>query len=306
MKKTNMPNNAFILEMNDGGELLRRDIHSTTLNKHKPDSPFLSTPVSFLLMVMCVVIDVAFFRSLFVQISYDTPFMIWLETLGLAFAADIIPAFAGILAKNIAQGLRRDKFNLGLLLCVPSAALLVNASLRTVTVSLNSATGVADAESIALAIISIVMPILTSLGNFGISYQTFDPLSNRLMREELALEELDDTLRRLEALLSEADSFNENELLELDHEHLFVAKQQVINDALERVNHAGLTLAEHLQDPTSTNVVGKTQVNDIIQQLTTELNAIGSACAGRFPFLTDSSTAAVSFPRDASTTKTAV
>lgn len=306
MKKTNMPNNDFILEMNDGGELLRRDIHSTTLSKHKPDSPFLSTPVSFLLMVMCVVIDVAFFRSLFVQISYDTPFMIWLETLGLAFAADIIPAFAGILAKNITQGLRRDKFNLVLLLCVPSAALLVNAGLRIATVSLNSATGVADAESIALAIISIVMPILTSLGNFGISYQTFDPLSKRLMREELALEELDDTLRRLDALLSEADSFNENELLELDHEHLLVAQQQVINDALERVNHAALTLAELLQDPTSTNVVGKTQVNDIIQQLTTELNTIGSACVGRFPFLTDSSTAAVSFPRDASTTKTAV
>lgn len=123
----------FILEMNQGGELIQDSLHRHTINKYKPDSFILKSPVSYFLMIACVVIDIAFFRSLFVKISYDSPMMIILETAGLAFAADIVAAYAGILAKRIKQGLSRDKLNLYLLISVPIFALLNNGILRFAT-----------------------------------------------------------------------------------------------------------------------------------------------------------------------------
>ena len=112
-------NNTFALKMNKCGELLLENSDDAVKAKYKPDSLLLCAPVSYLLMLFCVVIDIAFFRSLFVRISYDSPIMIWGQVAGLAFAADVVAAFAGILAKKIRQGLSHDKFNLALLLAVP-------------------------------------------------------------------------------------------------------------------------------------------------------------------------------------------
>lgn len=93
-------NNTFALKMNKGGELLLENSDDAVKAKYKPDSLLLCAPVSYLLMLFCVVIDIAFFRSLFVRISYDSPIMIWGQVAGLAFAADVVAAFAGILAKR--------------------------------------------------------------------------------------------------------------------------------------------------------------------------------------------------------------
>ena len=132
-------NNTFALKMNKGGELLLENSDDAVKAKYKPDSLLLCAPVSYLLMLFCVVIDIAFFRSLFVRISYDSPIMIWGQVAGLAFAADVVAAFAGILAKKIRQGLSHDKFNLALLLAVPIFALIINGVLRFSTMSLSSA-----------------------------------------------------------------------------------------------------------------------------------------------------------------------
>lgn len=70
-------NNTFALKMNKGGELLLENSDDAVKAKYKPDSLLLCAPVSYLLMLFCVVIDIAFFRSLFVRISYDSPIMIW-------------------------------------------------------------------------------------------------------------------------------------------------------------------------------------------------------------------------------------
>ena len=140
-------NNTFALKMNKGGELLLENSDDAVKAKYKPDSLLLCAPVSYLLMLFCVVIDIAFFRSLFVRISYDSPIMIWGQVAGLAFAADVVAAFAGILAKKIRQGLSHDKFNLALLLAVPIFALIINGVLRFSTMSLSSADGTVDAVS---------------------------------------------------------------------------------------------------------------------------------------------------------------
>ena len=173
-----MTDKNFSLKMNQNGELMQSQshLHKLTKAKYKPDTPFLWGPVSYLLMLICTTIDLSFFRSLFQRISYDEPAMILLEVSGMAFAADIVAAFAGILAKRIKQGLSKDKLNLVLLLSVPVFALIINGILRVATMSLSSADGTIDSATIALTIISIVIPICTSIGNFSIGCLTYDPL----------------------------------------------------------------------------------------------------------------------------------
>ena len=71
-----MKDNTFALKMNKSGELLLENSDDAVKAKYKPDSLLLCAPVSYLLMLFCVVIDIAFFRSLR---SQDWPLqqMLW-------------------------------------------------------------------------------------------------------------------------------------------------------------------------------------------------------------------------------------
>lgn len=277
-----MTDKNFSLKMNQNGELMQSQshLHKLTKAKYKPDTPFLWGPVSYLLMLICTTIDLSFFRSLFQRISYDEPAMILLEVSGMAFAADIVAAFAGILAKRIKQGLSKDKLNMVLLLSVPVFALIINGILRVATMSLSSADGTIDSATIALTIISIVIPICTSIGNFSIGCLTYDPLGQKMCREEMALDEIRDYIRRLEAIKKECDSFNPEQIIEMDRQHLVNAKKALINDALILSADAKIQLMEYLGNPTSTNILSNSHCNDIFNRLNRELQSLETACIG--------------------------
>lgn len=55
-----MKDNTFALKMNKDGELLLENSDDAVKAKYKPDSLLLCAPVSYLLMLFCVVIDIAF------------------------------------------------------------------------------------------------------------------------------------------------------------------------------------------------------------------------------------------------------
>lgn len=273
-----MNNNLFSLKMNQNGELIQSHLHNLTKAKYKPDTPFLWGPVSYLLMFACVAIDISFYRSYFQMLSFDEPTMIFLEVSGMAFAADIVAAFAGILAKRIKQGLSKDKLNLILLLSVPIFALIINGVLRVSTMSLFSADGTIDPATIALTITSIVVPLFTSIGNFTISCLAYNPLGQKMRREEIALDEIRDYIRRLEAIKKECDSFRPDQIMEMDRQYLVNAKKELINDALILSADARLQLMEYLSNPTSTNVLSKSHCDDIFNRLNHELQSLESTC----------------------------
>ena len=249
--------------------------------KYKPDSLLLCAPVSYLLMFFCVVIDIAFFpqslRTHFLRLSHHDLG----QVAGLAFAADVVAAFAGILAKKIRQGLSHDKFNLALLLAVPIFALIINGVLRFSTMSLSSADGTVDAATIALTIIAIATPVFTSVGNFAISFELYNPLAKQLCREEITLNELKNYIRRLEAIQDECDSFNSSQIQDADHQHLINAKKDLINDSLTLLADMRVQLMEQLGDPTSTNVLSKSRSDAIFDRLNRELAALAAANGGK-------------------------
>lgn len=273
-----MRDNSFAVRMNRGGELIQDKIGDVNSYKYKPDTPFMWGPIPFILMAVCILIDVSFFRSLFVRISYDDPMMIILEVAGLAFAADVVASYAGIVGKRIQQGLSKDKITLFMLLSVPILALVVNGALRIATMSLMSVDGTVDAAAIALTIIAIVVPVFTSVGNFAISFETYDPLATRMFREEVVLDEVRDYCRRLEAIREECESFSEEHMKEMDRQHLANAKKDLINDALMRFADVRVKLMEELGDPTSTNVLSKSRCDDIFQRINSELKSLERAC----------------------------
>lgn len=273
-----MRDNGFAVRMNRGGELLQEHLYDFTRAKYKADSPFLWGPVSYLLMAICIVIDVACFHSLFVRISYDDPFMTLLQVVGLAFGADVVAAYAGIIAKQIKQGLSRDKEILYICIVVTLFALTVNGVLRFATMSLSTVGGTVDAETIAQTIFAIVIPLITSAGNFAISFKTYDPLGQKMCREEMALDAVRDYCRRLEAIQAECADFSAESILEMDRQHLANAKKEVINDALILYADVRVRLMEYLGDPTSTNVLSKSRCNEFFQRLNQELTALETAC----------------------------
>ncbi len=273
-----MKDKNFSLKMNSEGELIQTPLYSLTKTKYKPDTPFLWGPISYLLMLACVAIDVAFFRSLFVRISYDDPTMIFLEVSGMAFAADIVAAFAGILAKRIKQGLSNDTLNLVLLMSVPIFALIINGILRVSTMSLSSADGTITSATIALTIISVVVPVCTSIGNFSIGCLTYDPLGQKMYREEMALDKIRDYIRRLDSIKKECDSFCPEQIIDMDRHHLANAKKELINDALILSADTKIQLMEYLGNPTSTNVLSKSRCNDIFNRLNCELQLLETTC----------------------------
>ena len=280
-----MKSKEFIVKMNRSGELELPNLHDYTVDKYKADNPFFYGPIPYILMFVCIAIDIAFFRSLFVRISYDDPVMIYLEVAGLAFAADVVAAYAGILAKRIKQGLSNDRLNLSLLLAVPIFALIVNGILRVATMSLTTVDGTVDAATIALTIIAIVTPVFTSVGNFSISYLTYDPIAKKMYMEEMGLEEIKDLRRRLNAIRADYE-YDENcseRLIEMDQEHLVNAKKELINDALELCSDVRVKLMEYLGDPTSTNVLSKSQCDVVFDRLNRELKALEMTCAEMQP-----------------------
>lgn len=275
-----MKKKESLIKMNPAGELELPYLHDYTANKYKPDNPFFYGPIPYILMIACIVIDIAFFKALFVRISYDNPMMIYLQCAGLAFAADIVPAYAGILAKRMKQGLSREKLNLCFLLSVPIVALIVNGILRVSTMPLTTVDGTVDEATIALTIMGIVVPIFTSLGNFSISFLTYDPLAKKMYMEEMELEEIRDIRRRLQAMKADYE-YDENcteRLIEMDKEHLLNAKKELINDGWILCSDIRVKMMEHLGDPASTNVLSKPQCEAVLERLYSELKMIEKMC----------------------------
>ncbi|MCR5836273.1 MAG: hypothetical protein K6G88_07195 [Lachnospiraceae bacterium] len=277
MKKNN---SKPIIKLTNEGEILHGNEINIIEEKYKPDNLFFRAPVSYILMVLCCVIDLAFFKSLFETVSYDSPEMIPLEIAVLAFGADIVAAYAGVVAKQIRQGVRKGKGNLILLLLVPIISLIVNGFLRVSTMSIMVPPDsiVIDPATKALTMTAIVAPILTSVGNFAISFECYNPLAVKMKREEISIELLKDICRRFRAVITdyECDANFEERLQKIDEEKLINAKKILINDAFILNDYVRVKMMEYLGDPTATNILSKSKCEEITSKLDSELKAMES------------------------------
>lgn len=295
MKKTNS-----LISIDRNGGFVYNGLNSHTGKKYKADTPMDKSFVPYLIMALCGTIDAACFINLFKMISYDSPFLLALQVAGFLFSCDVVPLYLGIQFRRIKQGLSKDKFIMYFAFTVCAMACVLNIVLRLMTMNqmapdLSSATtsfigtvaqetqeseaaGV-DTTALGLALVGIVIPFVTSLGSFFISYLTYNPLMVRKRREEEMLAEKKDEIRRLDAILFEYDADTEfaEHLIQDDEGKFLEMKKMQRALVLSYCDYVRQRLKEHLANPTANNALSEETCVAILERLDRELDALDKA-----------------------------
>lgn len=288
-----------LISIDRNGEFIYHGLNSHMSKKYKADTPLDKSFVPYLIMVLCGTIDAACFINLFKIISYDSPFLLAIQVAGFLFAFDVVPLYLGIQFRRIKQGLSADKFILWLAFIVCAMACVLNIALRLMTMeqmapdlsaAATSSIGTAaqgvqeedagvDATALGLALVGIVIPFVTSLGSFFISYLTYNPLLVRKRNEEELLAEKKDEIRRLDAILFEYDAdpaFAEH-LVQDDAGDFEGMKKMQRALVLSYCDYVRQRLKEHLADPTAINALSEETCAAILERLDRELAALDKA-----------------------------
>lgn len=295
MSKTNS-----LISIDHNGEFVYHGLNSHTSKKYKADTPMDKSFVPYLIMALCGTIDAACFINLFKLISYDSPFLLAIQVAGFLFAFDVVPLYLGIQFRRIKQGLSKDKFIMWMALVVCAMACVLNIVLRLMTMDqmapdLSSAAisfigttsqGVQESEAagvnataLGLALVGIVIPFVTSLGSFFISYLTYNPLMVRKRNQEELIAEKKDEIRRLDAILFEYDADTEfaEHLIQDDAGKYEEMKKMQRALVLSYADYVRQRLKEHLANPTAINALSEETCVTILERLDRELAALDKA-----------------------------
>ena len=292
MRKTNS-----LISIDRNGEFVYHGLNSHTSKKYRADTPMDKSFVPYLIMVLCGTIDAACFINLFKMISYDSPFLLAIQVAGFLFAFDVVPLYLGIQFRRIKQGISKDKFIMWMALIVCAMACVLNIVLRLMTmdqmapdlsastvsfigstpqgVQESEATGV-DATALGLALVGIVIPFVTSLGSFFISYLTYNPLMVRKRNQEELIAEKKDEIRRLDAILFEYDADTDfaEHLIQDDTGKYEEMKKMQRALVLSYADYVRQRLKEHLANPTAINALSEETCVVILERLDRELAAL--------------------------------
>lgn len=289
-----------LISVDRNGEFVYHRLNSHTSKRYKADTPMDKSFVPYLIMVLCGTIDAACFINLFKLISYDSPFLLAIQVAGFLFAFDVVPLYLGIQFRRIKQGISKDKFIMWMALVVCAMACVLNIVLRLMTmdqmapdlsastvsfigstpqgVQESEATGV-DATALGLALVGIVIPFVTSLGSFFISYLTYNPLMVRKRNQEELIAEKKDEIRRLDAILFEYDADTEfaEHLIQDDTGKYEEMKKMQRALVLSYADYVRQRLKEHLANPTAINALSEETCVAILERLDRELAALDKA-----------------------------
>lgn len=286
-----MTHSTNLVSLDNNGEFVYHNLNSHIAKKYKPDTPLDKSFVPYLIMFLCATIDATCFIQLFTAISYDSVILLAIQTAGLLFSFDLVPLYLGIQLRRIRQGLSKDKFLIWLALIVCVLAVLLNVILRIMTMEQispsqsatnyygsmvqESQTDNTDTTSIALTIFGCILPILTSVGSFFISYLTYNPLKVRKRLEEEMLNIKKDEIRRLDAIIYEYDidtNFAEHLVNDDTAKYNEIKKRQRAM-VLTYCDYVRLRLKEHLANPSAISALSEETCIAILERLDRELAA---------------------------------
>lgn len=298
MKKGNK-----LLVKRENGEIGYLGLNTHMPKKFKADNPLDNFFVPYLIMAFCAVVDTSVFISLFKLISYDSKFMLGIQVAGFVFAFDVVPIYLGIHLKRIKQGLSKERFIFALALAVCVLACALNIVLRITTIDQispdmssmttsyygtiveNSSSNKIDSTAVSISIFGMVIPFLTSIGSFYISYITYHPLKVRQRREEEMLAVKKDEIRRLEAILSEYDACEEfAENLKQDDRCKFEEMKKMQKAVVAGYcDYVRLRLKQYIGNPTANNILSQDNCTLILERLNREIDFLdGIKCSSEY------------------------
>ncbi len=292
-----MAKNTELVYSNRLGELEDRFLNRVTTLKYRPDNPFFSAFIPYLLMLVCGAVDMYCFKGLMDMVSYDNMTLKVANMIGLLIGFDVCPIFSAIVFRRIRQGMEaKEKGMLIVALSVTVLAVSLNILIRALTLDVVApmvytnayadeaaiaAAANARAMGIATTVAGMVIPVVTSITSFIVSYFSYSPWALRSAREEKLLGTLTDQVRRIDAIIHDYEAGEEisKQLLAMDEERFRTAlwKQNAL--ALMYINHVRLRIAEHLADPASTSALTADDGEAILNRLEQEQKRFYAVCS---------------------------
>ena len=274
-----MINNKPLWKIDKQGNLnyhLRMD-HAGEL--YTPDTIWERPVVTFILMILCAILDYVVFKQLFAVILYDQADIQKLSVLGCLIAFDVAPIYLGLLMKRHQQGFQIDWNTVYclliafLLVCIGNLWLritvkdiLVPGSSASNTSVFNSIEGSGSkSEALPYAIFSSLLPFATSLVSYGASYISANPLKARVKKLHVHQIQLEDAINQVNSILQEYEEDAElgARLLAEDNQMYLAAEKRTQELGFWYGDYVRERIKEHLGDPAATNELSK----DVRQQL---------------------------------------
>ena len=279
-----MNENKGIYKIGKQGELRYNLRVKLAQNRGKAEQLLLKSAVSIILMLICMVIDFFNLSQIFNAFLYDAIVMQRLLTITAIIGIDCSVIYLGIVLKKKEQGFRVGKYTAGSLVAAFIVTFIANISLRiatkdlvlpdwsVATTSIFGEVGKSDTSSnlsLVYALFAGVMPLITSLVSFAVSYICYDPLKervNKLEKEQVALEE---EIGELESILKEYDSDEDflERLIEDDDRKYQDVYDVIQEEGMYYCSYVRERLKEHLGNPTSNNALSRDNRGELLSIL---------------------------------------
>lgn len=267
-------NNETLWSRDNQGNLQFGTKRRIAKERTKPDTLWNHPFLLVVIIVLCAAVDSICFKQLFDSFLLDAPLIRWTAILGMLFAFDFVPVYLGLNLKK-----RLQSYNVSIAVLITMVAILaiafaVNVYLRIefkdlvmpdLTESSTSIFGSVSAESnvssraFPYAVFASIVPLLTSIGSFTISFFMANPLKAEKLAFDSEHNELADHIGQIDALLQEyeADPDFYGRLTQ-DDDAKFEAMRQMIREKRETYrDYVRERIKEHLGNPIANNILAK-------------------------------------------------
>lgn len=279
-----MRKETSIWKINKNGNIVFHTGSDVRKLHYQPKS-LLERPIAaYIVMILCAVLDFTLFYQLLSKALYDDPMTMYMTTVGLLIGFDFAPCYLGMKLREANQGYKINKILLVALAGSFVLAFAVNFYLRivmrdlalpdlsTTTSLLGTTQTVSSSNSLApaFALFAAILPAVTSLCSFGISYAISNPLRKELETLEKETGMLEDDIIQTKSILKEyetdADYYERIQADDDDRYKECVAK--TCEKAMFYADYVRERIKEFLKnDPSGINELSKEQYTHILQLL---------------------------------------
>lgn len=273
--------------MGKDGQIQFSTMDKVVKERFKADTKWEHPVMAVAVMLLCGTLDFIMFRQLFGSFLYDNVWIQWFSIIGLLIGFDAAPIYLGMAAKKRKQGINTSKVVTGVFLFAFIVAFVINVILRiamkdqvlpdlekmATSVFGDVSMGIpVNERALPYALFTAVLPLVTSLVSFGISFMTFNPLKQKLrkLREEQYLLEKDmDSIKAVLADYEQDRDFQER-VMEDDDRNYRIARAMAKEKAMMYLDYVRERIAEHLGTPSAANAMVSTQREKLEELFRTE------------------------------------
>lgn len=231
--------------------------------RDKPDT-FWNHPILLgVIIIVCALVDFACFMQIFGKLLPDTELVRWVSILGMLFAFDFVPVYLGLNLRKRLQGYNVKELMLIAMVGVFALAFLTNVYLRIslrdlILPNLVDET-ITSPYAVTFAVFASILPLLTSIGSFTISYSMANPLNTEKLALETERNHLMDSIGQIDALLKEYDADGDfyDRLISDDNKQYETMKQMIREKREEYRDYVREMIKEQLGEELSTNTLSK-------------------------------------------------